>query len=123
VSAETADVSWELERIRRGHRLPALAAAAVADGEIVAFGASGRRRVGRRERVTLTDKWELASCTKSMTAAVAAMLVEDGVLRWDSTIGQTFQNDTSLHSEWSGVTLEQLLLHRGGAPRTPPVAS
>lgn len=36
--AETEDASWRLERIRRDHHLPALAAAAVVDGVIVSTG-------------------------------------------------------------------------------------
>jgi CubicO group peptidase (beta-lactamase class C family) len=38
--------------------------------------------------VTLDDRWHLGSCTKSMTASLAAMLIEDGLLRWDTTVGE-----------------------------------
>jgi CubicO group peptidase (beta-lactamase class C family) len=119
--AEPEDVSWQLERIRLDHHLPALAAAAVDNGKVVGTGVAGRRRVGYREPVTLADKWEVGSCTKSMTASVAAMLIEEGLLRWDSTLEEVFPELTaSMSPEWPSVTLEQLLLHKAGAPHNPP---
>src|SRR5437868_12249238 len=52
-----------------------------------------------------------------MTALLAAMLVEEGKLRWDSTVGEVFPElrptmDTGLRE----VTLEQLLSHTSGIP-------
>jgi CubicO group peptidase (beta-lactamase class C family) len=119
--AEPVDVSSRLERIRVEHQLPALAAAAYDEGGLVAIGATGRRRARNNEPVTLDDRWHLASCTKSMTASLAAMLVEDGLISWDSTIGEIFPDlAPKMKKAWRGVTLEQLLVHRGGAPHDPP---
>jgi CubicO group peptidase (beta-lactamase class C family) len=61
-------VSQMLEDIRKEHDLPALAAAVVVDGKIV-----------------VDDKFHLGSVTKSMTATVAAMLVEQGKISWMMT--------------------------------------
>ena len=117
--ADPHDVGALLEQIRAEHRVPALAAAAVDEGQIVALGATGLRRAGCDELVMRDDRWHLGSCTKSMTAAVAAMLVEDGLLQWDITIGEVFP-DLPMQPEWREVTLEQLLVHRAGAPGEPP---
>ena len=81
--AEPENITGPLERIREQHHLPAMAAAAVDDGVIVGIGAAGHRKVKSPELVTIDDQWNLCSCTKSMTASVAAMLVEDGYLQWD----------------------------------------
>lgn len=70
--------------------LPALAAAAVQDGNIIAAGAVGTRRVGTDIPVTLNDRFHLGSDTKAMTALLAAMLVEEGKLHWDSTLADVF---------------------------------
>jgi CubicO group peptidase (beta-lactamase class C family) len=119
--AEPENLAGPLERIREAHHLPALAAAAVDDGVIVGLGAAGHRRANGTELVTNEDQWHLGSCTKSMTAAVAAMLVEDGYLQWDITIGEVFPDlSDSMKPEWKDVTLEQLLFHRAGAPHDPP---
>ena len=119
--AEPDNVSAALEKIRDDHDLPALAAAVVDEGKIVAFGACGMRNAGRMVPVMLDDKWHLGSCTKSMTASLAAMLVEDGLIRWNTTLGEIFPDEIEeMDHAWRDVTLEQLLVHRGGAPHDPP---
>jgi len=119
---EYADpVSQMLETIREKYNLPALAAAVVVDGKIVATNAVGFRKNGGMEKVTVDDKFHLGSVTKSMTATVAAMLVEQGKISWTTTIGEAFPElKSEIHPDYLGVTLEQLLSHRGGAPGDAP---
>jgi CubicO group peptidase (beta-lactamase class C family) len=117
--AESEDVSESLERIREKHDVPGLAAAAVRDGQICEVGATGLRKVGSDDMVTLDDRWHLGSCTKSMTASLAAMLIEDGLLRWDTTVGEILP-EIDMSRGWRRVTIEELLQHRGGAPHDPP---
>ena len=112
--------SQMLETIRLKHKFPALAAAVVVDGKIVATNAVGFRKHGGAEAVTVQDKFHIGSVTKSMTATVAAMLVEQGKISWTTTIGESFADYAELHPDYRGVTLEQLLSHRGGAPGSPP---
>jgi CubicO group peptidase (beta-lactamase class C family) len=112
-----------LERIRAQHKFPALAVAVVMNGEIVATHAAGVRKRGGLERVTIEDKFHIGSLTKSMTATVAAMLVEQGKVSWTTTIGDSFPDfKDRIHPEYLGVTLEELLAHRGGAPGNAPPA-
>jgi len=118
-AAQTQPASADelLEPIRTTNKLPALAAAVVRGGETVAIGAVGFRKEGSPERVTADDKWHIGSCTKSMTAVLAAMLIEEGKLRWDTTLAEMFPElAPQMQDEWLGVTLEQLLTHHGGAP-------
>jgi CubicO group peptidase (beta-lactamase class C family) len=63
------------------HQLPALAAAVVRGGQVIAAGAVGTRRVGANIPVTVHDRFHLGSDTKAMTALLAAMFVEAGRLR------------------------------------------
>ncbi len=121
IPREAEDIAHRLERIRDAHRIPALAGAAVDEGEIVAIGVTGSRRAGTGDAVFVDDIWHLGSCTKSMTASVCAMLVEDGKLRWNMTLGAVFPDLLdAMYPEWRAVTLEQLLVHRAGAPGEPP---
>jgi CubicO group peptidase (beta-lactamase class C family) len=113
-----------LEEIRAKHQLPALAAAAVSGGELVAQSAVGVRKLGSGTAVTLTDKWHIGSCGKSMTASLAAILVQEGKIRWTSTVGEIFPEWRGrIHEKWEGVTLEQLLAHRGGLAEEPPTVA
>jgi CubicO group peptidase (beta-lactamase class C family) len=99
------------------YELPALAAAVVRDGNVVAVGAVGTRKAGAKIPVTVHDRFHLGSDTKAMTALLAAMLVEEEKLRWDSTVAEVFpelaeQMDPGLRR----VALEQLLSHTSGIP-------
>lgn len=99
------------------HGLPALAAAVVKNGEIVAAGAVGTRRAGADIPVTLDDRFHIGSDTKAMTALLAAMLVEEGTLRWDSTPAQVFPEFAArMDPGFAAVTLDRLLSHSGGLP-------
>jgi CubicO group peptidase (beta-lactamase class C family) len=106
-----------LEPIRATNGLPALAAVAVKGGQIVGLGATGFRKEGAPERVTEEDQFHIGSCTKSMTAVLAAMLVEEGRWQWTNTLAQLLpQLAPEMKPAWREVTLENLLGHRGGAP-------
>jgi CubicO group peptidase (beta-lactamase class C family) len=115
------DISSLLEPIRQKHQVPALAAAAVQKATLLGSGAVGVRKLSAKEPVTVDDQWHIGSCTKSMTATLAAMLVERGQIRWNSTVGEVLPDlRETMDSAWNAVTLEQLLTHRGGAPAEPP---
>ncbi|GGJ34737.1 serine hydrolase domain-containing protein [Neoroseomonas lacus] len=97
--------------------LPALGAAVVKDGRIIAAGTVGTRRANAQVPVTLTDRFHIGSCTKAMTALLAGVLVDAGRIGWNTTIGQTFPNlRLGMDDGLAGVTLEQLLSHIGGIP-------
>jgi len=116
------DFTTKLEEIRRERGLPALAAAAMRHGKLVINAAAGVRKLGADELVTTDDKWHLGSCTKSMTAMLAGMMVDEGKLSWHSTIGEIFPDlNGAMRPSWRNVTLDQLLTHRSGAPGNPPV--
>src|SRR5208283_629296 len=81
-----ADSAQALEFIRKKHDLPALAVAVVKDGQICDRAAVGIRKVGDPTLVTTNDVFHIGSDTKSMTATLAAMLIEEGKSHWDTTI-------------------------------------
>jgi CubicO group peptidase (beta-lactamase class C family) len=115
-SAQTS-LDAKLKPYLAKYKLPALAAAVVKDGKVIAAGAVGTRRAGADIPVTLDDRFHLGSDTKAMTALLAAMLVEGKKLRWDSTVGQVFPElAKEMDPRLRGVTLEQLLSHTSGIP-------
>ena len=106
-----------LEPVRKEVGLPALAAAVVKDGRIIASGAVGTRVLGRDIPVTIDDRFHIGSDTKAMTATLAGMLVDEGKLRWDSTIGEVLGADLpGIDPTFAKITLEQLLSHTSGIP-------
>jgi CubicO group peptidase (beta-lactamase class C family) len=115
--AEPASLDAELDELCQKYAVPGMAAALWHDGEVVAQGAGGVRKHGNPVRVTVYDKFNIGSCTKSVTATLAAVLVERGVVRWDTTLGEAFPLwRTTMLPEWRGVTLTMLLSHQAGLP-------
>src|ERR1017187_4012491 len=113
---QTTSLDQVLEPIRSQRHLPALAAAVVKDGRMAACGAVGFRKHGSTERVTVNDEWHIGSCTKSMTAALAGMMVEQEGWRWDMKVTEMFPGlAREIRPEWRSVTLEQFLSHYSGA--------
>jgi CubicO group peptidase (beta-lactamase class C family) len=110
-----------LETIRKKCDFPALAVVVVKDGVICDRAAVGVRKHGEPVAITTNDVFHIGSCTKSMTATVAAIFIEEGKLRWDTTISEVFpEQKDSMNQQYQNVTLEQLLQHRGGVPGAPP---
>ncbi|WP_254513598.1 serine hydrolase domain-containing protein [Anatilimnocola floriformis] len=120
-AAETAEI---LETIRSKHDLPALATIVIKDGKVCDQAAVGVRKSGDKTPVTTADKFHIGSCTKSMTATLAGIYIDQGKLRWDTTIGETFPDlKAKMQPEYAAVTVEQLLQNRGGVPTEPPAAA
>lgn len=111
------DVSALLAPIVRKHDVPGMAAAVVRNGETVAVGVAGVRTRGKPDKVAVGDRFHLGSDTKAMTAMLCGILVDEGKLKWDQTLGETFPElKKSMDRQYQAVTLRQLLTHRGGAP-------
>jgi len=92
-----------------------LAAAVIIDGDIYAAAAVGTRKIGSDNWVTVVDSFLIASCSKAFTATLAAVLVENNVLNWNTTIRDAYP-DLDMRNEYESITLVQLLSHRAGLP-------
>jgi CubicO group peptidase (beta-lactamase class C family) len=113
IAAEPRDISIELEVIRLKYKLPACASAVVEDGRITAIGATGLRREDASVPVTPADIWHIGSCTKSMTATLIGVLVDEGKLRWDASVAEVLP-DIPSHPAWRKVTIWDVVTQRSG---------
>ncbi len=104
------------EDIRRAVGAPAAGVAFQRDGQIT-LSVAGRRADGFAAEVAEEDLWHLGSLTKSMTAVLAARLVEQGAIRFEDTIGERLDGAAK---QLQAVTLEHLLQHRGGMAANIP---
>jgi CubicO group peptidase (beta-lactamase class C family) len=106
------------EALRIKYQLPALGVGMIHRGKIVGLGMAGERIIRSGNWATLDDAFDVASCTKSITATIAAMLVEEKKVRWDTTLAEAFPElKSSMQPSYTAVTLEQLLRHRSGLGR------
>lgn len=106
------------EWARDSQDVPAMAIAIVRDGQVVERAAAGRRSASNDVLVTTEDRWHLGSMTKAMTATLAAVLVEDGLITWDSRPVDVWPELAgSIHSGFRQATLRQFLSHTTGMKR------
>jgi CubicO group peptidase (beta-lactamase class C family) len=115
-AAPPKDVSALLAPVVEKNNVPGMAGAVVKKGEVIALGVAGVRTRGKPDKVALDDQFHIGSDTKAMTAMLCGILVDEGKLKWDQTLGETFPELKSMNPQYQAVTLEQLLTHRGGAP-------
>ena len=116
------DLSELLKPLLDETDVPSVAAAVVFGSEIHAAGAVGVRKRGDPTPVTVNDKYHIGSCAKAMTATLAGILVERGVLSWETQLGEVFP-DIEIHPGYRQATLKQLLSHTAGMPGNKFVAS
>jgi CubicO group peptidase (beta-lactamase class C family) len=108
------DVSADLESIRVNHNVPGLSAMAINNGRIMAQGAAGYRLQGNSTRLLVSDRINIGSCTKWMTATLAGRLVDRGIISWDTRVRDLFHDYQTFKSAFYDATLDQLLAHRAG---------
>lgn len=110
-----------LEQLRKRDKLPGIIAGYFTlSGEEV-FGATGFRRAGSENALRVDDRMHLGSCTKSMTATLLGMLVDEGKLGFETTLGEVFHDDPKVTaSAWNDATMRQLMDHTSGATANPP---
>lgn len=117
---ETPSWHGSLEGIRVRYGLPALGAAIVSGGGLVAASVTGVRKKGSDVAAKIDDLWHLGSNTKAMTSTLAAVAVEAGRIRWDSTVAEVFPKEKNIKkSPLAGATLTHLLSHWSGLPANP----
>ncbi|WP_253154869.1 serine hydrolase [Stieleria tagensis] len=116
--AQKVRLGAKLAELRRKHDVPAMAVAVVNKQGLVEAECSGDRKRGQSDKVELTDRFAIASNTKSMTATLAAVLVEAGKIDWTTSIGEVWPaaTDDHIHPQLKAATLDDLLSHQSGLP-------
>jgi len=117
-ASESSELEKHLEKLRAAYVLPGMAAAIYIDGNLIEHAVSGIRKVGSDEKMSKADKFHLGSCTKAMTATVAATFVEEGKLNWSDKLSDLLPN-IKIHPGLENVTYEMLLAHRSGLVKDP----
>lgn len=94
---------------------PGLGVTVVENGQVTLAKGYGVKRLGSQDRVDENTAFGIASNTKAMTAALIAMLVEEGKLAWDApvtTYMSAFQMSDPVVTKL--MTVRDLLVHRSG---------
>ncbi len=96
-------------------RVPGVAVAVVRGDSVVLARGYGVKELGRAEPVTARTMFEIGSTTKAFSAALLAMLVDEGTLSWDDRVTARLPG-FELHDPFvtREVTIRDLLSHRTG---------
>ena len=110
--ASSAFAATSLEEISRDYDLPALTIAKI-DADGISQKTIGLRKKGGLLKATNSDRWHIGSNGKSITATLAAILVEKNHLTWDTTLEEVFP-DWEIHQQFKKISLKELFSHRAG---------
>ncbi len=111
------DVSTQLADLVAKHQVPALAAVLIEGGVIRVEGVAGVRANGTDAKATLDDQWHLGSCTKAMTATLAALMVDRQQLSWDTPLFEVFPKlAETADAGWGKATLGMFVTNTSGTP-------
>ena len=100
--------------------VPGAIGAIVTLGQETRVGAIGLRKVGSNKPFLPTDLVHIGSDTKAMTGVLLGRLIDQGKLRWDSTVGEVLTSIADdLHEDFRAVTLAQLMHMTAGLPADP----
>ena len=114
VLPDWTDLQALLDAVREQTGVPAVAVGIYDRGRIETA-ISGVRELGGDDEAQIDDAFDWASVGKSVTGSVIASLVEDGVLRWDSTVGELLE-EGEFHPDYRAVPLWMLASHQAGVP-------
>lgn len=90
---------------------PGIAVGVIHDGKLVFARGYGLANVEKHAAITPDTDFRLASVTKQFTAMAIMLLVHDGKLRYDDTLGHIFPEFPSYGKE---ITVRELLNHTSG---------
>ena len=112
---ETGDgnLNTHLESLITQYEIPALAGMIIKSGDILEHSSAGLRSSDQNNPVDPNDKWHLGSITKSMTATLVAILIENGVISEEMTVQDVFDTG-EVGSEFLDLNLFELLSQSSG---------
>jgi CubicO group peptidase (beta-lactamase class C family) len=111
------DLSPLLQPLLDQYKAPGMVVALVQGDRVTATGSVGVRKIGTSEPISISDQIHLGSCTKAMTAVLIGMLIDDGPLKWNSTLAEIFPELADrMNPAFRNATVRQLLDDTAGFP-------
>lgn len=107
------DVDSAIRRQMASEHVPGLSLAVVRHGRIVRTGAYGFANLEWKAPVTPATRFEIASISKMFAGAAVRILVEEGKLDPEDSVGKYFDG---LPAAWSGMRLRHLITMSSGLP-------
>lgn len=111
--AVMAQTSHFADSIRRTYKIPELAYAVVSADSVLELNVAGVRKAGTMLKATPTDRFRVGSNTKAFTGMMAALLVKEGTIAWQTRFFDLFPElKAGSRKEHYDLTLIDLLTFR-----------
>lgn len=95
-------------------RVPGAAIAVIKDGKLYDSRGFGYRNIEQDLKVDSDTQFGIASCSKSMTSALIAILVDKGILNYDEPVTKYAPKLVMSDDAAKNMTLRDMLLHKTG---------
>lgn len=101
------------DSVRKAYKIPALAFAVVSSNDMPATEVVGVKRMNTNYTAKTTDRFHIGSNTKGITAFIAAQLVNDGQIKWDTKFLELFPElRPKKIRDYDSISLKDLITFR-----------
>ena len=105
------------DSLSKVYKIPALGFAVIAADTVFELHVGGVQRINDSYPAKITDRFHIGSNTKAITAFLAALLVKQGKLRWNTRFFDLYPSlKAKSQQAYYDVTLRDLLTFRGKLP-------
>jgi len=102
-----------IDSVRIAYHMPELAVAVVSADSIMYQQCAGYKKINTQLQATPTDRFRIGSCTKTITAFIAALLVKEGKIKWDTKLFDIYPElKAKSNAAYHDITLLDLLSFR-----------
>jgi D-alanyl-D-alanine carboxypeptidase len=116
--AQKTELDELLKKTLKESKIPGIAVAVCTSDSILYYNALGVIKIGEKQNINPDESYfHLGDNAKAFTALWAAILVENGKIKWNSKIADIFPEwANKIHKSFDSTTLSDLLAHRTGLP-------
>lgn len=106
-------VAKQIDSIRIAHNIPSVAYGVIRNDSIIVINAIGYRDIQTKEIAHSEDYYHIGSNTKAFTGFLAAKIVEDNLIKWDTKFFDLYPElKNESNTAYYNMTLKELLSHR-----------
>lgn len=115
IKAQNVDtvISRQIDSIRIANNIPSIAYGIIKNDSIIVINTVGYRDILSKEKAESEDLYHIGSNTKAFTGFLAAKMVEDNLIKWDTKFFDLYPElKNESNTAYYGITLKELLSHR-----------
>lgn len=106
-----------IDSMRKYRNVPGLVYAVFSSDKLIDTGCVGNKKIKTKDPVRWTNRFQIGTATSVFNSFIAAKMVKEGKISWNSTIVQVLpQLDGKIMKLYNKITLRQLLSQRAGLP-------